>query len=180
VTGITELVTGEHRRIVRLLAALDETARYAAPRDGRGPGPDWILAAMWARIADLLDLHADAELQVCYPAAFGCRAGGDREAESAIAVLDDLRAAVAETRLHDAGGPAWWRAVNAARKASTDHIAGTERGTLAEFHGRSGDQLHHRLGQQWGAFAAARRPSAARQASRGKPEVQDSEPVPSA
>lgn len=73
-------------------------------------------------LSALLDLHADAEQQIWYPAAFRSRPDGAGETQTAIAILDDLRAAVAEVRVHDAGSAAWWYAVNAARQERDSRV----------------------------------------------------------
>jgi hypothetical protein len=155
VTDVGELIVADHERIGRLFGALDDAARYAAGGDGGRGGPDWMLAAIWVRIATLLGLHADAEQEICFMAMFSRR---DRhsELEDAIGDLNDLRDAVAETRLHDVGSPAWWRAVNAARRSICDHISAIEQGALAEFRDRSEPQFRRHLGNQWKGFIAAR------------------------
>jgi hypothetical protein len=149
-------IPGVHRQILRLFASLDDTARHAA-RVGRSTEPDWILAARWDRIASLLDQHADAAEQFCYPAVFGDQPGKASEAEAARADLDGLRAAVARTRLHEAGSLAWWHAVRAARLATIDHIIRTERALalLREHPGAQPGQRPGRHGEDLSTYAAA-------------------------
>ncbi len=156
-TDVTELIIGDHERIRRLLTVLDDGARYLAG-DGRAC-PDWMLPAIWARLATLLTLHADAEQEICFLAMYRGRRDGIREFTEAVALLNDVREAVAEARLFRPGDPAWWRAVEAARRSICDHIFATEAGAgvLADFRSRSGAELRRELGRQWIAFVAARR-----------------------
>jgi hypothetical protein len=154
-TDVTELIIGDHERIRRLLTVLDDGARYGAG-DGR-MCPDWLLPAIWSRLASLLILHADAEQEICFVAMYGGHRNGCREFAEAVALLDDVRAAVAEARLFRPGDPAWWRAAEAARRSICDHIFATETGALAGFRSRTRAGLRRELGRQWAAFVAARR-----------------------
>jgi hypothetical protein len=154
-TDVTELITSDHERIRRLLVTLDEAARYAGS-NGQAC-PDWMLAAIWARLATLLILHAAAEQEICFLAIYGGRGNRFRELGNAIAELNDMRDALSEARLFAVGSPAWWHAVNDARRAICDHIVATEAGVLDGFRAHSGPGLRQELGRQWAAFIAARR-----------------------
>lgn len=157
ILDVSELIRADHERIRRLFATLDHAARYAAAGRGGGRSPDWMLPSMWARIASLLGLHADAEQEICFPAMFG--PGWDRmsDMEAAVADLNDLRDAVAEAGLQHPGSPAWWRAVNAARRSAYGHITVIDDGVLSKFRERCDVRLRDDLGQQWKRFIAARR-----------------------
>jgi hypothetical protein len=157
VTDVTELILGDHKRMVRLFAALDDAARYMAAGVGGGCLPDSMLATMWERIATLLGLHADAEQEICFLPMFGRRRGRLTELADAVADLNDMREAIAETRLQDPGSPAWWRAVNAARRSACDHISVIEQGSLGNFRAPSDGRFRRVLGQQWQGFIDARR-----------------------
>jgi hypothetical protein len=63
---IIEVILADHKRIRRMLGALDDAARY-----GEDPCAGWMLAPVWCRLADLLELHAEAEEEICYLALFG-------------------------------------------------------------------------------------------------------------
>ncbi|HEY5356952.1 MAG TPA: hemerythrin domain-containing protein [Streptosporangiaceae bacterium] len=128
---IIELILADHRRLRRLVTALGDATRH-----GEDPGATCMSAAVWDRLAGLLELHAEAEEEICYLAMFGPGQDAAARMQDAIADHDDIREAVAEARLHPPGSAAWWRAVTAARRASSDHIAREERGALATF-GRS-------------------------------------------
>lgn len=148
---IIELILADHRRIRMLLGALG-----GAARNGEDPGATCMLTPVWDRLAGLLELHAEAEEEICYLAMFGPGPDAAARMQDAIADHDDIREAVAEARLHPPGSAAWWRAVTAARRASSDHIAREERGALAAFGRRATPALRDELGRQWAPFIAAR------------------------
>jgi hypothetical protein len=62
---IIEVILADHNER-RVLGALDNAASY-----GEDPCAGWMLAAVWCRLADLLELHAEAEEEICYLALFG-------------------------------------------------------------------------------------------------------------
>lgn len=154
-TDITELIAAEHTRICRLFGALDDAARLAAVAGRAGSGPQWTLNMVWARIAGLLDLHAEAEYEICYFTMFGGDTDRASDLDDAVACLNDVHQAVAEARLQDPGSRAWWRAVDAARQATIQHVSLLEDGALADFRQRTHRQLRDDLGRQWVAFIAA-------------------------
>lgn len=156
-TDVAELIISDHERIHRLFAALDDAARYAAADSGVGRSPHWMLAATWARVASLLALHAEAEREICFVAMFGPGLDRLRDMQDAVADLNDLRDAVAEAGLQRPGSPAWWRAVDAARRSSHDHMAVIDHGVLGKFRERCDGRLRDDLGRQWKRFIAARR-----------------------
>ncbi|HXL88304.1 MAG TPA: hypothetical protein VN969_04860 [Streptosporangiaceae bacterium] len=59
----------------------------------------WMLSEIWDRVIAELGRHCDTE---------------------------DIRRAIAQTRLHDVGGQAWWRAVTAAITAIQNHVGREE------------------------------------------------------
>jgi hypothetical protein len=69
--GIIEVILADHKRIRGLLRAVDDAARY-----GEDPHAGWMPAAVWCRLAGLLELRAEAEEQICYLALLG--QGGTR------------------------------------------------------------------------------------------------------
>jgi hypothetical protein len=58
--------SSDQKRIRRMLGALDDAASY-----GEDPCASWMLAPVWCRLADLLELYAEAEEEICYLALFG-------------------------------------------------------------------------------------------------------------
>jgi hypothetical protein len=93
----------------------------------------------------LLDVHADAELQICYPAIFSCRldvasqppntaeTAHDKEAASVRKVLNHLRPALAEAPKRNAGAPDWWKAVIAARRTNSARDSAVKSGAFRQF-----------------------------------------------
>ena len=65
-TDIIEVILADHKRIRRMLGALDDAASY-----GEDPCAGWMLAPVWCRLADLFELHAAAGEEICYLALFG-------------------------------------------------------------------------------------------------------------
>jgi hypothetical protein len=97
----------------------------------------------------------DAEEEICYPVLYRA-AGGATLIGEARAEHDDIREAVAETRLQEAGSPAWWRAVTAAITATRDHFTHEEHGALAQMRHRTSPAQRGMLGRQWAAYMNAR------------------------
>lgn len=160
-TDIAELIRADHMRIRRLFTALDDAARFTRAAQAPGSCPDWTLATVWARIAGLLDAHAEAEYEICCFVMFAHGTSRASELADAILGLNDIRCAVAEARLLNSGSRAWWLAISAARRASSDHIAMVEGGPLADFCRRTSRRSRDDLGRQWAAFRTARRRDAA-------------------
>ena len=171
VPDIIEVILADHRRIQRLLAALRETARY-----GGGPEAACSLAHLWHRLADLLGHHAEAEQEIWYPALFGQGRERDAELDEAVADHDDIRETLQEAVLHPVGSPCWCRAVAAASRLTTGHLAGEERGLLTAFVRHATPELRRELGRQWTVFTSARRtrlPSEPPTAGYGSPVTLD-------
>lgn len=63
---IVEVILAGHKRIRRMLGALDDAASY-----GQDPCAGWVPAPVWCRLADLFELHAGAGEEICYLALFG-------------------------------------------------------------------------------------------------------------
>lgn len=93
----------------------------------------------------MLDVHADAEPQICYPSVYrfrpdddrldgarpeGAKLDGANETTGVKPELYDLRPALAEAPRHDAETPAWWKAVVAARLAGSADDSQTGNGFL--------------------------------------------------
>jgi anti-anti-sigma factor len=128
-----------------------------------------MLSEAWDRAAVLLQADCDAEEEICYPVLFGA-AGGAALTGEARTEHDDIREAVAETRLHEAGSQAWWRAVTAAISATRDHFTHEEHAALAQIRHRTSPAQRRTLGRQWAAYMNAR----ARDAGTGAGEAGDS------
>lgn len=148
---IVEVILADHRRIRRLVAAVQEIGRR-----GDAASAAWPLGPVWCRLAGLVDLHAEAEQEICYPEMFGSGAAGAAHWRDACADHDDIRALLQEAALQPAGSPAWWRAVSPVTRLICDQMDAEERGALACFTRRATPQLRHELAQRWASFVAAR------------------------
>lgn len=145
---ITQLILDDHHEQRRLFAMLEEVDREDVES----------LAAIWARLARLLDLHADAEERLFYPALLhlGKGTGGEHtpeeETEDAIHDHNDIRDAVAAVAGQEVGSDAWYEAVAAANVANGNHMAEEEREGLTDFRRHTSLDTRHRLGVAFAAF----------------------------
>ena len=144
-----ELIVTEHARILRLLRALDDLARR-----GDSAAARLALSQVWTRLASLLEVHTRAEEEICFPLVFGSGASTLDVAETATADHDDIREAVSEARLLEAGSARWWQLISAIHAACTEHFASEERGPLAQICGSLPREKSKVLVRQWAAFAA--------------------------
>jgi hypothetical protein len=147
---ITQLILDDHHEQRRLFAILEQVDRADAGT----------LDAVWARLAAFLELHAEAEEEIFYPALLqaGQSAGDVRSAESetldAIGDHNDIRDAVAAVTGHEVGSSGWYAAVAAANLANSDHMAEEEREGLTDFRRLAGLELRHELAVAFAAFEA--------------------------
>jgi hypothetical protein len=146
---VVELVLANHAVAGSLFTTLDA-------RPGPATRTQVQLEYTWRSVAGLLELNADAVEEICYPVMFGRDLDGLTEMERATADHNDIREAIYEAQLAAAGSAAWWRAVDAARKASTDHFAGQERAALIGLRRSLPLGARLRLGAQWSRYIAAR------------------------
>jgi hypothetical protein len=140
-TDIVDLIRADHERIRALSARLSDGGSDSSSQ-------------LWASLADLLELHLDAEEEICFLALFG--RGANEARELARAVDDEIREAVREARLHPAGSRPWRLAVDAACRAAADHVGDLESGALARFGRQAPPQAREALGRQWQAFVSGR------------------------
>ncbi len=147
---ITQLILDDHQEQRRLFAILEQIDR----------GRTEALGPIWARLADVLEIHAEAEERHFYPTLLkvgtgaGGRASADAETEHAIKDHNEIRRAVAAVAAHAVGGDAWYAAVAAANKANSDHMAEEEREGLADFRDNADLQARHELAVAFAAFEA--------------------------
>ena len=147
---ITQLILDDHQEQRRLFAILEQIDRDRV--DALGP--------IWDRLADFLEVHAEAEERHFYPALLkvGTGAGGrpsaDAETEHAIKDHNEIRQAVAAVARHAIGSDAWFDAVAEANKANSDHMAEEEREGLADFRDNADVQARHDLAVAFAAFEA--------------------------
>lgn len=139
---ITESILHDHYEQRRMFALLDEL-----DEDSLGP--------VWDRLAVLLEVHAAAEELLFYPALLEIGHGeADSETRDAIKDHNEIRDAVAGVARHRVGSGPWRKAVRAARKANSDHMAEEERDDLADFRRRAGLQLRHDLAVAFAGYEA--------------------------
>ena len=112
------------------------------------------LRAIWEPLAARLDVHAEAEEQIFYPALLHAAGADDPEEETEDAIGDHnkIRDAVADAGRHGVGSPAWWEAVGRARKENGEHLDEEEREGLPDFIKNSTSQQRHDLALQWLRF----------------------------
>ncbi len=145
---ITDLILEQHHEQRRAFAMLDELAREDVAA----------LAAVWARLTVLLEVHAEAEEKFFYPRLLevGRGAGGadsvKEETADAIKDHNQIRDAIREANGHEVGSDAWWKAVMQARLANSDHMAEEEREDLADFRRHADLQTRHDIAVRFLAY----------------------------
>lgn len=148
---ITQLILDDHREQRRLFSQLDEI-------DDKNTHA---LEALWKRLATFLEVHAEAEEELFYPAllSLGEGAGGkpDAEAETEDAIEDhnDIRDAVAAVAGLSVGSASWRDAVAKANKANGEHMDEEERQGLTDFRRHAPLQVRHDLAVRFAVFEAA-------------------------
>ena len=148
---ILDVIRVDHQRLQRMQQALRDADRYGS----REASSVHAIARVWERLAFLIQMNADAEQEICHLPMSGIRLVALEQLQEAMADLDDVRAAVDEALLQQAGSVAWWRAVRAAISINEQRI-GRERGMLADFGRGAGRALRERLADEWLAFTSAR------------------------
>ena len=110
------------------------------------------LRAIWEPLAARLDVHAEAEETVFYPALL--REASDPEDETVDAIGDHnkIRDAIAEAGRHMVGSKQWWTAVNNVRKENGEHLDEEEREGLPDFIKSSTLEQRHELAMDWLRF----------------------------
>jgi hypothetical protein len=147
VLDVTELVLEDHETLRRRFAALDDAADEEA------------LTVLWNDLANLLEVHADCEEAVFYPALLGERTEDGRdETEDAIDDHNKIRDAVRETANHQVGSPEWWKAVGQARTENSKHIAEEEREALPDFRRHASTEQRQGLAVQWTSWRMGHQP----------------------
>ena len=147
---ITQLILDDHHEQRRLFSILDQVDRGDTPT----------LAAIWSRLSAFLEIHAEAEEQIFYPALLhvGEGAGGKVDAadetEHAIRDHNKIRNAVSDVQSHAVGSAVWFTAVAAANKENGDHMAEEEREGLADFRLTAALDMRHNLAVEFATFEA--------------------------
>ncbi|MFF0527862.1 hemerythrin domain-containing protein [Nocardia amikacinitolerans] len=147
---ITELILDDHREQRRLFAIVEQIDRTETG----------VLSAIWGRLAAFLELHAQAEEEIFYPAllqaGIAARRASGVEDETLDAIHDhnEIRDAIAEVARHRVGTDDWYAAVAAANLANSDHMAEEEREGLTDFRRLTGLSRRHQLAVAFAAYEA--------------------------
>ena len=147
---ITQLILDEHAQQRHLFALIDEIDPSDTPA----------LAAVWSRLRNLLDAHAEAEERLFYPRLMQLGEGANDakdafdETEDAIEDHNDIRDTAAAVAKEAVGSTAWFDAVGRCNKANGDHMAEEERQGLTDFRRHASLAERHQLGVRFAAFEA--------------------------
>ncbi len=146
---ITQLILDDHHEQRRRFAILEHIDRNDSAA----------LSAVWQRLAEFLEVHAEAEEQLFYPELLRVGKGVEgtspkAETVDAIGDHNDIRDAVAAVADHEVGSDGWYDAVAKANEANSDHMAEEEREGLTDFRRHAGLQLRHDLAVAFAAFEA--------------------------
>jgi hypothetical protein len=148
---ITQLILDDHNEQRRLFAILEQIN----PADSRS------LSVVWKRLSTFLEVHAETEERVFYPAllrvgrAVGEEVGVEDETLDAIKDHNEIRDALAAVRVHQIGSEGWYAAVAAANKANSEHLAEEEREGLTDFRRQASLQLRHDLAVAFAGYEIA-------------------------
>ena len=142
---ITEVISHQHDEQRRMFAMLEEW-----PRDDHEG-----LAAIWDRLAILLETHAEAEERFFYPELLRLGTGGadaesvEEEVEDAVKDHNEIRTAIRAVARCRTGSGAWWTAVTDANVHNSDHMGEEERQDLADFRQQASLELRHEVAVQF-------------------------------
>lgn len=145
---ITQLILDDHAEQRRLFAIIEQID----PADTKS------LAAVWKRLSTFLEVHAEIEERVFYPALLRVgRKNGEAdsvEEETLDAIKDhnEIRDAVAGVAGKKVGSDEWLEAVGEANKANGDHMAEEEREGLTHFRQFASLDLRHKLAVEFITF----------------------------
>lgn len=147
---IAELILQQHHEQRRVFAILDDAPREDATT----------LAAVWSRLAVLLEVHAEAEEKFFYPRLLKIGTGGggvdsaSSETQDAIKDHNEIRDAIREVAKHEPGTDEWWEGVIKARESNSDHMAEEEREDLADFRRHADLQTRHDIALEFITYEA--------------------------
>ena len=147
---ITQLILDEHAQQRSLFAQIDSI----------DPEDTAALTALWGRLKNLLDSHAEAEERFFYPRLMQIGTGGNdaesaaEETEDAIEDHNDIRDTGEAVQQHKVGTEKWFEAVGDCNKANSDHMAEEERQGLTDFRKHATLEERHALAVQFATFEA--------------------------
>ena len=138
---ITLVIEQQHAEQRRVFGILEEW-----PRDDTEG-----LAAVWGRLAILLENHAEAEERYFYPELLKLGTGGadassaDDEVEDAVKDHNLIREAVRRACSLTVGSDEWWEAAVDANVQNSKHMGEEERQDLADFRQQASLELRHEI-----------------------------------
>ncbi|KQH75811.1 cation-binding protein [Mycobacterium gordonae] len=150
---IIDLIYADHDWIRRQFFRLDDASS------------DDDFAAIWNVLSARLDVHAEAEEAVFYPALLKhgghdhpSNPEGDPEDETEDAITDHnaIRDAVRRSRRLEPGSTEWFEAVHEAREQNGKHLDEEEREAMPDFIKSASLELRNELAMQWLRFHAER------------------------
>lgn len=109
-------------------------------------------AAVWAELADLLEVHATAEEEHFYPALLQHVPDSEDETKDAIGDHDEIREGVRQTLDAEPGSGQWWKGIEAARDANDHHLDEEERDDLSDALQHLSVELRAELGTRFQEF----------------------------
>lgn len=140
---IIALIYADHDWFRRQFFLLDEAGSVAE------------MDAIWQPLATRLDIHAEAEETVFYPALLklGGKVGDpEDETDDAIDDHNKIRDAVRAAGKHEIGSDAWFEAVGKARKENGEHLDEEEREGMPDFIKSASHEVRHELAMKWLRF----------------------------
>lgn len=147
---ITELILTDHHEQRRMFALLDDVDSSDTAA----------VAAIWARLRVLLEVHAAAEEALFYPQLMrlgtgaGSKDSAAAETRDAVHDHNDIRDAIAALDEHEVASTSWWQALATAREANSDHMGEEERESLADFRRHAGLELRHDVAVRFATYEA--------------------------
>lgn len=145
---IAQLILDDHTEQRRLFAMIQEI----------GPDHPDALVAVWGRLRDLLDAHAEAEEQYFYPALLAKGHGAadadsaEDETEDAVEDHNEIRDAGRVVDEQEFATPAWFAAVEKLDQVNGDHLAEEERQGLADARQHLSLEERHELAVRFAGF----------------------------
>ncbi len=140
---ITLLILSEHDAFRRGFTDIDS---LTDPTD---------LASKWRELSDSLEVHASGEEDVFYPQLLHRVDDSMEDTEDAIKDHNKIRDAVHAVDKHPVGTDDWWKAFQAAREETVEHLEEEEHDVLPAFKDEVSEQKRTELGLSWLAFRDA-------------------------
>lgn len=144
---IIDLIRADQLHIMRWAARLGELYRQGADGNSRAT-----LAATWATLASLIDLHMRADEEICGPAVLGTDADAQALAREYKDDHEDIREIIREASVQPPGSALWWHLARTALAAWAGQHDQEQHDPLASRRRRADPALRERLARQWRTF----------------------------